>query len=235
MNAVVADPRRRVLLVEDEAALARTLVDLLHAEGYQVETRADGALALDAACKEAHDLIVLDVMLPSMDGFEISDTLRKRGINTPIIMLTARDELGDKVEGLRSGADDYLTKPFEAEELLARIEALLRRTCKDTGSDLMSYEFGEVQIDFARNRLIGSATATNLTEQESRLLRYLVRHRGEVVSREALLTEVWGYRSIPFTRTVDVHIAWLRQKIEPNPKSPRYITTVRGQGYRFDG
>ena len=235
MNAVVTEPRRRVLLVEDEAALARTLTDLLHAEGYQVETRADGALALDAACEETHDLIVLDVMLPSMDGFEISDKLRKRGINTPIIMLTARDELGDKVEGLRSGADDYLTKPFEAEELLARIEALLRRTYRDTGSDLMSYKFGDVQIDFARNQLIGSATRTDLTEQESRLLRYLVRHRGEVVSREALLTEVWGYRSIPFTRTVDVHVAWLRQKIEPNPKSPRYITTVRGKGYRFDG
>ncbi len=235
MNAVAAEPQRRVLLVEDEAALARTLGDMLHAEGYQVETRRDGALALDAASHGTHDLILLDVMLPSMDGFEVSSNLRKRGINTPIIMLTARDELRDKVGGLRSGADDYLTKPFEAEELLARIEALLRRTYKDVGSELMSYEFGDVQIDFARNRLIRNQTPTDLAEQESQLLRYLVRHRGEVVSREALLTEVWGYRSIRFTRTVDVHVAWLRQKIEPNPKSPRYITTVRGKGYRFDG
>jgi two-component system alkaline phosphatase synthesis response regulator PhoP len=235
LNAVVAETQRRVLLVEDEAALARTLRDMLHAEGYQVETHSDGALALDAASAGTHDLILLDVMLPSMDGFEISGNLRRRGINTPIIMLTARDELGDKVEGLRSGADDYLTKPFEAEELLARIAALLRRTYKDIGSDLMSYEFGDVQVEFTRNRLIRKGAPTDLTEQESQLLRYLVRHRGEVVSREALLTEAWGYRSIPFTRTVDVHVAWLRQKIEPNPGSPRYITTVRGKGYRFDG
>jgi two-component system alkaline phosphatase synthesis response regulator PhoP len=235
LNAVVAETQRRVLLVEDEAALARTLRDMLHAEGYQVETHSDGALALDAASAGTHDLILLDVMLPSMDGFEISGSLRRRGINTPIIMLTARDELGDKVGGLRSGADDYLTKPFEAEELLARIEALLRRTYKDIGNDLVSYEFGDVQVDFTRNRLIRKGTPTDLAEQESQLLRYLVRHRGEVVSREALLTEVWGYRSIPFTRTVDVHVAWLRQKIEPNPGSPRYITTVRGKGYRFDG
>ena len=235
MNTVVAEPQRRVLLVEDEAALARTLGDLLRSEGYRVETRTDGALALDAACEGDHDLILLDVMLPVMDGFEISGKLRKRGINTPIIMLTARDELGDKVEGLRSGADDYLTKPFEAEELLARIEALFRRAYKDIGNNLTSYAFGDVQIDFARNRLIRNQKPTDLAEQESRLLRYLVRHKGEVVSRETLLTEVWGYRSVPSTRTVDVHIAWLRQKIEPNPKSPRYITTVRGKGYRFEG
>jgi two-component system alkaline phosphatase synthesis response regulator PhoP len=235
LNAVVAETQRRVLLVEDEAALARTLGDLLHAEGYQVETQGDGALALDAASAGTHDLMLLNVMLPSMDGFELSRSLRKRGINTPIIMLTARDELGDKVGGLRSGADDYLTKPFEAEELLARIEALLRRTHKDIGSDMLSYKFGNVQVDFIRNRLIRNETATDLAEQGSQLLRYLVRHRGEVVSRKALLTEVWGYRSIPCTRTVDVHVAWLRQKIEPNPGSPRYITTVRGKGYRFDG
>ena len=235
MNAVVAEPQRRVLLVEDEAALARTVRDMLHAEGYQVETHGDGALALDAASTGAHNLILLDVMLPSMDGFEISSILRSRGINTPIIMLTARDELEDKVGGLRSGADDYLTKPFEAEELLARIGALLRRTYKDAGNNLMSCEFGDVQVDFARKQLTRNGIPTELAEQESRLLRYLVRHRGEVVSREALLTEVWGYRSIPLTRTVDVYVAWLRQKIEPNPRLPRHITTVRGKGYRFEG
>lgn len=235
MNAVVAEQQRRVLLVEDEPSLARTLGDMLDAQGYRVETQGDGVLALDAASEGDHDLILLDVMLPSMSGFEISSSLRSRGVNTPIIMLTARDELADKVGGLRSGADDYLTKPFEAEELLARIEALLRRTQKDAGRDLGSYEFGDVRVDFARNQLTRNGEVTDLAEQESQLLNYLVRHQGEVASRETLLKEVWGYRAIPFTRTVDVHIAWLRQKIETNPKSPRHIMTVRGKGYRFEG
>ena len=234
MNAVVAERQRRVLLVEDEPSLARTLGDMLDAQGYRVETQGDGVLALDAASEGDHDLILLDVMLPSMSGFEISSSLRSRGVNTPIIMLTARDELEDKVGGLRSGADDYLTKPFEAEELLARIEALLRRTQKDADRDLGSYEFGDVRVDFARNQLTRNGEITDLAEQESQLLNYLIRHRGEVASRETLLKEVWGYRAIPFTRTVDVHIAWLRQKIETNPRSPRHIMTVRGKGYRFE-
>ncbi len=182
MNAVAAERTRRVLLVEDEAGLARTLGDMLHAEGYEVEICADGALALEAAGDGPHDLILLDVMLPSMNGFEISSNLRSRGIDTPIIMLTARDELQDKVEGLLSGADDYLTKPFESEELLARIKALLRRTYKDIGPNLTSYEFGEVQIDFARNQLTRNGTPTDLAQQESQLLRYLVRHRGDPAS-----------------------------------------------------
>ncbi len=234
MNAVVAEQQRRVLLVEDEPSLARALGDMLGAEGYRVETQGDGVLALDAASEGAHDLILLDVMLPSMSGFEISSSLRSRGVDTPIIMLTARDELEDKVGGLRSGADDYLTKPFEAEELLARIEALLRRTQRDGGPNVDSYEFGDVRVDFARNQLTRNGEITDLAEQESQLLSYLVRHRGEVASRETLLKEVWGYRAIPFTRTVDVHIAWLRQKIETNPRSPRHIMTVRGKGYRFE-
>ena len=154
---------------------------------------------------------------------------------TPILMLTARDELGDKVGGLRAGADDYLTKPFEVEELLARMEALLRRANREVTADLETYSFGDVRIDFSGNRVFRGDERMELAEQEWQLMRYLVAHRGEVVSRETLLREVWGYKAVPFTRTVDVHVAWLRQKIEPAPQCPRFIITIRGQGYRFDG
>ena len=235
MNAAVSEKQRHVLLVEDEVLLARTLGDMLQAEGYGVVTRGDGEAALEAACQGSHDLILLDVMLPSMDGFEVSSNLRRRGIQTPILMLTARDELGDKVGGLRAGADDYLTKPFEVEELLARMEALLRRANREVTADLETYSFGDVRIDFSGNRVFRGDERMELAEQEWQLMRYLVAHRGEVVSRETLLREVWGYKAVPFTRTVDVHVAWLRQKIEPAPQCPRFIITIRGQGYRFDG
>ena len=236
MNLLVSERRpREVLLVEDEAALARTLRDMLQAEGYGVETHGDGAQALEAASQGNHDLILLDLMLPSMDGLEISWSLRKRGIQTPIIMLTARGQLQDKVDGLRSGADDYVTKPFEADELLARMDALLRRTDGGVTQVLESYEFGDMCVDFRRNRLARDGSEMHLGDQESHLLRYLIVHRGEVVSRDTLLREVWGYDAIPLTRTVDVHIAWLRQKLEPDPSSPRWIITVRGKGYRFEG
>ena len=235
MKAVAPETQKRVLLVEDETALARTLGDMLLAEGYRVEAHEDGQRALDAASDGTHDLILLDVMLPSMNGFEVSRSLRRRGVDTPILMLTARDELEDKVGGLRSGADDYLTKPFEAEELLARIEALLRRAARDIVPQLGSYEFGGIRADFARNQLVREGQTIALPEQESRLLRYLVEHRRQVVSRETLLREVWDYKAVPLTRTVDVHVAWLRQKVEVDPKSPRFIVTVRGRGYRFEG
>lgn len=228
-------PHRRILIVEDEAVLARTLRDMLGAEGYEVETRADGKQGFEAAAAGAYDLILLDVMLPKMDGFEVAEALRRKGVATPILMLTARDETGDKVSGLKAGADDYLTKPFEADELLARIEALLRRTSPRAGEEMRHFDFGGMRADFVNNRLIRKDTTIDLPDQESRLLRYFAEHRGEVVSRETLLREVWDYKAVPFTRTVDVHVSWLRQKIEADAKDPRFIVTVHGRGYRFEG
>ncbi len=225
----------RILLVEDEASLARTIRDMLHASNYEVEVSGDGAEALQLALGRSYDLIVLDVMLPSMDGFHVAGDLRRRGNNTPILMLTARDEVEDKVGGLKAGADDYLTKPFEAAEFLARIEALMRRTARQSGPGLRTYDFGGMRVDFAKSRLVRDEKTIDLSEQECRLLQYLIENRGEVVSRDTLLREVWGYETVPITRTVDVHVAWLRQKIEADPKQPRFIVTVHGRGYRFDG
>ena len=235
MTSPHGETRQRVFLVEDELALARALSDMLAGNGYDVESCADGQEALNSAKDRSYDLIVLDVMLPSLDGFEIAARLRRSGTDTPILMLTARDELSDKVMGLKSGADDYLTKPFEAEELLARIEALLRRASRDLGSDLRIHDFGGMRIDFTRRKIIRDGETVDLSDQESSLLWYLIENRGEVVSRDTLLKEVWGYDTVPITRTVDVHIAWLRQKIEADAKSPRFIVTVHGKGYRFEG
>ena len=236
MNAVAeTETRQRVFLVEDEPSLTRTVSDMLRANGYDVETCGDGQQALTTANERAYDLILLDVMLPSLDGFEIAAGLRRLGVDTPILMLTARDELSDKVAGLKSGADDYLTKPFESEELLARIEALIRRASGGQGPELGSYDFGGLRVDFKRRRLIRDNETLDLSDQECRLLHYLISNRGKVISRDTLLKEVWGYNTVPITRTVDVHIAWLRQKIEENLKSPRFIVTVHGKGYRFDG
>jgi two-component system alkaline phosphatase synthesis response regulator PhoP len=234
VTAPELSPHRRLLIVEDETLLARTLADMLAAEGYEVETRADGRLGFEAATAGAYDLILLDVMLPSMDGFAVAERLRRKGVGTPILMLTARDETGDKVSGLKSGADDYLTKPFEADELLARIEALLRRTAPKAGSELRHFDFGGMRADFVNNRLIRKDKTIDLPDQESRLLRYFAEHQGEIVSRETLLKEVWDYTAVPFTRTVDVHVSWLRQKVEADPKDPRFIVTVHGRGYRFE-
>lgn len=208
---------------------------MLSALGYEVEIRGDGKQGVDAATEGAFDLILLDVMLPSMDGFAVAETLRRKGVNTPILMLTARDEVGDKVSGLKSGADDYLTKPFEVDELMARIEALLRRTSPRAGTELRHFDFGGMRADFVNNRLIRKDRTIDLPDQESRLLQYFAEHRREVVSRETLLKDVWDYKAVPFTRTVDVHVSWLRQKIEADPKDPRFIVTVHGRGYRFEG
>ena len=235
MTSPHGETRQRVFLGEDEPALARVLSDMLAGNGYDVESCADGQEALNSANDRSYDLIVLDVMLPSLDGFEVAARLRRSGTDTPILMLTARDELSDKVMGLKSGADDYLTKPFEAEELLARIEALLRRASRDLGSDLRTHDFGGMRIDFTRRKIIRDGETVDLSDQESSLLRYLIENRGKVVSRDTLLKEVWGYDTVPITRTVDVHIAWLRQKIEADAKSPRFIVTVHGKGYRFEG
>ena len=223
----------RILLVEDESNLRRTLTDLLKSDGYLVQSSGDGLEAQDLAMKNPFDLIILDVMLPSRNGFEVCRHLREHGINTPILMLTARSELNNKVQGFKAGSDDYLTKPFETPELEARIEALLRRVSPGNRTELQSYDFDGIHIDFNKSEIAKNGTTIALGERESRLLRYLVERKGTVLSRDELLQEVWGYKSIPLTRTVDVHIAWLRQKIEDDPKNPKYIVTVHGQGYRF--
>ena len=223
----------RILFVEDEANLRRTISDLLKSDGYTVESSADGLEAQSLAMAEPFDLIILDVMLPSRNGFDVCRHLRKHGVNTPILMLTARSELNNKVQGFKSGTDDYLTKPFETPELQARVEALLRRSSASSRPEIKSHEFDGIQVDFVNATVTKSGRTTLLGERECRLLRYFIERKGAVLSRDQLLQEVWGYKSIPLTRTVDVHIAWLRQKIEDDPKNPRYIVTVHGQGYRF--
>ena len=201
----------RVLLVEDEAGLRLTLTDRLGSEGYIVETASDGESGLARAVSGGFDLIVLDVMLPKMNGFDVCREARQRGVTTPILMLTARGQVVDRVVGLKLGADDYLTKPFETIELMARLEALLRRVEVTRGGEPIE-----------------------LSAREFKLLRYFIEHRGAALSREALLAEVWGYDEMPLTRTVDVHVAGLRQKVD-NPKAPEYIVTVHGHGYKFVG
>lgn len=223
----------RILLVEDESNLRRTLTDLLKSDGYLVESSGDGLEAQELALKNPFDVIILDVMLPSRNGFEVCRHLRERGVNTPILMLTARNELNSKVQGFKAGGDDYLTKPFETPELEARIEALLRRASGGPRAELKSYDFDDIHIDFKKSQVVKDGKTTTMGEREARLLRYLIERKGTAISRDELLQEVWGYKSVPLTRTVDVHIAWLRQKIEEDPKNPQYIVTVHGQGYRF--
>jgi DNA-binding response OmpR family regulator len=225
--------RRRILLVEDEPGLRRTLKDLLASSGYNVETSQDGADAQNRAEAEAFDLIVLDVMLPSRNGFDVAKALRKNGIQTPILMLTARSELNNKVQGFKSGADDYLTKPFEPSELLVRIEALIRRADTAVRKRLTTCEVHGMSFDFSKARMTKKGQVISLSERECRLLQHLMESQGEVVTRDELLQEVWGYSEAPMTRTVDVHISWLRQKLEEDPTNPQYIVTVHGQGYRF--
>ena len=222
-----------ILLVEDEPGLVLTLSDRLRSEGYKVEAVQDGNAAVERAIRDHFGIIILDVMLPGKDGFEVCQELRQRGLTTPILMLTARTQVSDKVKGLKIGADDYLAKPFEMAELLARLEALLRRGNRsgDGGPDF--YEFGPLRIDMRRSEVFRDGVATVLSTKEFQLLRYLVEHRGHTLTREELLKDVWGYASAPTTRTVDVHVAWLRQKLESDPKQPKYIITVHGQGYKF--
>ena len=225
---------KRLLLVEDEPGLVLTLTDRLTREGYAVDSSADGESGLERASSEGFDLILLDVMLPRLGGFDVLRELRKRNIETPVIMLTARGQVVDKVVGLKLGADDYVTKPFEMVELLARIEAKLRRA-PSVPHPAEGHQFGEVRIDFRRAEVTKSGVPLDLSAREFQLLRYFIEHRGATLTREELLNEVWGYNAMPSTRTVDVHVAWLRQKIEPNSRHPQYILTVHGMGYKFAG
>ena len=224
----------RILLVEDEASLVLTLTDRLLAEGYQVESRGDGESALAALAERPFDLVLLDVMLPGMDGYAVCRELRQRGVGIPVLMLTARSEVTDKVVGLRLGADDYLTKPFEMAELLARVEALLRRVAVGSPAPGV-YAFGDVRVDFGRAEVVRAGVPVPFSSMELRLLRCFIARRGQVLSRDQLLDEVWGHDASPFSRTVDVHVAALRQKIEPSPSHPAYLITVHRLGYRFDG
>ena len=227
--------KSRILLVEDEPGLIITLTDRLTSEGYVVETALDGEAGFERALNEVFDVIILDIMLPRKNGFDVCRDLRQKNVQTPIIMLTARGQVVDKVVGLKLGADDYLTKPFELLELLARIEALLRRSPAVAASSPDTYQFGPVRVDFRRVEVDRDGVAVELSSLEFKLLHYLIDHRGTVVSRDKLLDEVWGYDAMPSTRTVDVHVAWLRQKIEVNPRHPQFILTVHGLGYKFAG
>ncbi len=224
----------KILLVEDEEGLILTLTDRLRSEGFEVVSAKDGTAGFEAATAQKFDLILLDVMLPKKNGYDVCRDLRQQGIVTPVLMLTAKGETIDKVLGLKLGADDYLTKPFEVMELLARIEALLRRSpAKANGHSTAVFTFGEVSVDFKRATVAKEDSAVELSAMEFKLLQYLIENRGIVHSRDHLLDQVWGYDAMPSTRTVDVHIAWLRQKLEENPKRPQFIRTVHGMGYKF--
>ncbi len=211
-----------------------TLKDRLSKEGYAVESANDGPSGYKRATTESFDLLILDVMLPHSSGLDVCRDLRQAGIKVPVLMLTAKSQLVDKVVGLKIGADDYLTKPFEMMELLARVEALLRRVSQRTpAAKEGSFEFGPNRVDFRSTAVFRDGRPIDLSAREFKLLRYFIEHRGATVSRDELLNAVWGYEAMPFTRTVDVHVAWLRQKLEPNPRHPQFILTVHGLGYRF--
>lgn len=224
----------RILIVEDEAGLATTLKDRLQKEGHTVSVARDGNSGMDMATREPFDVLILDLMLPGQNGLTICQKVRQLGSNAPILMLTARRQTMDKVIGLRTGADDYLTKPFKMVELLARVDALLRRTAAGKVA-AARYQFGDLQIDIRSTEVMREGRPVALSAKEFQLLRYFVEHRGATLSRDELLREVWGYGGQPSTRTVDVHVAWLRQKVEKDPKAPQLILTIVGMGYKFVG
>ncbi len=225
----------RVLLVEDEPSLVLTLVDRLESEGYDVESARDGETGFRLAVDGSFDLILLDVALPRRSGFDVLRDLRQHKVDTPVLMLTARGQVVDRVLGLKLGADDYLPKPFDMMELLARIEAVLRRRKGPPGGTATGYSFGDVRVDFRQAEVFRDGNPITLSSLEFKLLCYFVEHRGALLSRRELLEKVWGYPAVLQTRTVDVHVASLRQKIEPHPAKPEYIVTVHRMGYRFKG
>jgi two-component system alkaline phosphatase synthesis response regulator PhoP len=221
----------RILIVDDEPEIVRGLEDNLRFEGYATSTATDGEAALTLAAREAPDLVILDLMMPKMSGWEVCRALRAKGIDVPVIMLTARGAEPDRVRGLELGADDYITKPFSLRELLARVRAVLRRP--GPRHKVEEYAFGDVRIRVRSRQVFKAGRAVSLTRKEFDLLAYLLAHQGEVVTRERLLDEVWGYEKFPTTRTVDTHVLRLRRRFEGDPERPRWIITVHGQGYRF--
>jgi two-component system alkaline phosphatase synthesis response regulator PhoP len=228
---------KRILIIEDERGLVLTLTDRLRAEGYEVDAATDGIAGLERATRERWDAILLDVMLPGANGFDVCRDMRQRGVTAPVIMLTARGQVFDKVLGLKLGADDYLAKPFEMIELLARIEAQLRRASTPAGGRPLgtTYTFGGIHVDFRKAEVSRNGEIIEMSAREFQLLKYFIEHREATLSRDELLNDVWGYHSMPSTRTVDVHVAWLRQKIEVSAKQPQFILTVHGMGYKFVG
>ena len=223
----------RILIIEDEAPMRTALADLLAGEGYRALTAADGESGLERALAEKPDLILLDVMMPKLDGFAVCAELRRLGADEPVLMLTAKGQIEDRVTGLDAGADDYLVKPFSTDELLARVRALLRRSERKTKSPV-KLKLGETEIDLARQTAARCKKEIHLTAKEFAMLRLLAEAEGEPVSREKFLDEVWGYTSFPTTRTVDNHVASLRAKLEKNPDAPRWLKTVHGVGYKLD-
>ena len=221
----------RLLVVEDDPAILTGLVDLLEREGFEVLTARDGAAGLRRGLKEEVDLIVLDVLLPKVDGYEVCRRLRADNVTIPILMLTAKTQEADKVMGLERGADDYVTKPFGVAELVARVKALLRRS---SGPEAIApFAFSDTEIDFGNRTVRRGGKAVALTARQFDLLRYLIRHRGRVITREELLRRVWGYDDPPVTRTVDAHVAALRGKLERKPDRPKHLVGVRSVGYSF--
>ena len=224
----------RILLVEDEAGIRMTIKDRLRAEGYETEAVEDGLAGYEKACGGGIDLIILDLMIPKKDGLEVCRDLRSQAVATPVLMLTAKGQLMDKVTGLKTGADDYLTKPFEMLELLARVDAILRRSQDWLKPDTPHViKFGDILIDAKQKLVFRGGKPLVLSAKEFQLLQYLVLHPLETLSRDVLLRDVWNYDAKLTTRTVDVHVGWLRQKIESNPKKPHWICTQHGLGYKF--
>ena len=223
----------RILIIEDETPMRTALADLLTGEGYRVLTATDGEAGLERARVEKPDLILLDVMMPKLDGFQVCAELRRLAIAAPVLMLTAKGQIEDRVNGLDAGADDYLIKPFSTEELLARVRALLRRADR-TAKFAVKINLGDVEIDLVRQTAVRGKKEIHLTAKAFAMLRLLAEAEGEPVSREKFLDVVWGYTSFPTTRTVDNHIASLRAKLEKNPDAPRWLKTVHGVGYRLE-
>ena len=220
--------------MEDEPGILLVIADLLRSEGHVVETAAEGNVGLHQATAQKFDLLILDVMLPGLNGFEICHAVREQGFDSAILMLTAKGQIRDRVHGLQTGADDYLVKPFNPDELVARVSALLRRVHKENLTPVMKFQFGNVLADFSQMEFFKNGKPVSLAAKEAELLRLLVNHRGQVLSREQILKQVWSEQHFITERTVDVHVAWLRQKLEDNPESPRHILTIRGEGYRFN-
>ena len=227
--------RKKILIIEDEEILVKGLKLNLADEEYEVDWASDGLEGLRKALKETPDLIILDIMMPEKNGLEVCRELRQKNIHIPIIMLTAKGEEIDKVVGLEIGADDYITKPFSVRELLARLKAHLRRAEREVNTLASIYSFNDVEIDFAHFKARRKGKDLDLTSTEMDILKYLIAHRGEVVTRDDLLDKIWGYDSYPTTRTIDNHILKLRKKIEEDPSHPQYILSVYGGGYRFVG